>query len=269
MESPAEIIDALGSELRQRALRESGSPRRYLALLIRAVRAGDRDALVDFGVLQQEGYRDQRGRVLVRANPKAAARIFLQAASAGTRSAFHSLGYCFDVGVGVRRNSELALRWYRRAWRHGRETAGANIATVYRDRGLLPRAVAWWKKAMEAGVHEEAVEVGYCYQYGIGVRRNAGKAIACYRLAMRSRNIGELWREAAMYHLAVLCLDSQPQKRAKAVALLERASIDQDYPEAMRLLAQLRQRRPLVPCRCRRGVRSLPGNAPCEIHRRR
>ena len=185
-----------------------------------------------------------RGRVLVRANPKAAARIFLQAASAGTRSAFHSLGYCLDVGVGVRRNSELALRWYRRAWRHGRETAAANIATVYRDRGLLPRAVAWWKKAMEAGVHEEAVEVGYCYQYGIGVRRNAGKAIACYRLAMRSRNIGEFWREAAMYHLAVLCLDSQPQKRTKAVALLERASIDQDYPEAMRLLAQLRQRRP-------------------------
>ena len=222
---------------------------------------------MDFAVLQQEGYRDERGRVLVRANPEVAARVFLEAASAGTRSAFHSLGYCVDVGVGVRRNSRLALRWYRRAWRHGGETAAANIATVYRDRGLLSRAVAWWKKAMEAGVHEEAVEVGYCYQYGIGVRRNAGKAIACYRLAIRSRNIGEFWREAAMYHLAVLYLDSRPPKRAQAVKLLERASIDQDYPEAMKLLAQLRKRQRLVPCRCRRDiVKSLPGTASCAVH---
>lgn len=256
-----------GSELRQLALREGGSQRRYLALLIRAVRAGDADASVDFAVLQQEGYRDERGRVLVRANPKAAARAFLEAASAGTRSAFHSLGYCFDVGVGVRRNSRLAMRWYLRAWRNRGETAAANIAMMYRDRGLLARAFTWWKKAMEAGVHEEAVEVGYSYQYGIGVRRNAGKAIACYRLAIRSSNIGEFWREAAMYHLAVLHLDGLPPKRANAVTLLERASIDQDYPEAMKLLAQLRERQRLVPCRCRRDtVRSLPGKASCDLH---
>ena len=256
-----------GPELRKLALRESGSPRRYVALLTRALRAGDADALVDFAVLQQEGYRDQRGRVLVRANPKAAARAFLQAASAGTRSAFHALGYCFDVGLGVRRNTERALKWYRCAWRHGGETAAANIATVYRERGLLRRAVAWWKRAMEAGVHEEIVELGYCYQYGIGVRRDARNAIACYRLAIRSRNIIESEREAAMYHLAVLYLDSQPPNRPKAVTLLERASIDRDYPEAMKLLAQLLQRQPLVPCRCRRDrVKTLPGNARCELH---
>jgi hypothetical protein len=259
-----------GSELRQLALRESGSPRRYLALLTRAVRAGDAEALVDFAVLQQEGYRDERGRVLVRANPKAAARVFLEAASAGTRSAFHSLGYCFDVGVGVRRNSRLAMRWYLRAWRNRGETAAANIATMYRDRGLLARAVTWWKKAMEAGVHEEAVEVGYCYQYGIGVRRNAGKAIACFRMAIRSRNIIAFSREAALYHLAVLYLDSLPPKRARAVTLLERASVDKDYPAAMKLLAQLRKQQRAIPCRCRRGmVRSLSANARCELHRSR
>lgn len=258
-----------GAELLKLALRESGSPRRYVDLLTRAVRAGDGDAVVDFAVLQQEGYRDERGRVLVRANSKAAARAFLRAASAGNRSAFHALGYCFDVGVGLRRNSRLALHWYRRAWRYGGETAAANIATVYRDRGLLSRAVAWWKKAMEAGVHEEAVEVGYCYQYGIGVRRNARKASACYQLAIRCRNIGEFWREAAMYHLAVLALDSRPPNRRKAVALLERASTDQGYPEATKLLAQVRKQQRLVPCRCRRGtVKSLRGHAPCERHPR-
>ena len=121
---------------------------------------------------------------------------------------------------------------------------------------------------MEAGVHEEAVEVGYCYQYGIGVRRNDRKAISCYRLAIRSRNIIESEREAAMYHLAVLYLDRRPPNRAKAVTLLERASKDEDYPQAMDVLARLRKRQPPVPCRCRRDrVKSLPGTAPCELHR--
>jgi len=259
-----------GSELRRLAIRESGTPRRYLAFLTRAVRAGDGDALVDLGVLQQEGYRDERGRVLVRANPKAAARTFLQAASTGTRSAAHSLGYCFDVGVGVRRNSRVVMYGYLRAWRNGGETAAANIATMYRDRGLMARAVTWWTKAMEAGVHEEAVEVGYCYQYGIGVRPNPGKAIACYRRAIRSRNIGEFWRDAARYHLAVLYLDSLPPKRAAAVTLLERASIEKDYPQAMKLLARLRNRQQVIPCRCRRGmVKNLSANARCELHRSR
>lgn len=261
-----------GAELRELAVRESRSPRRtprrYVALVTRAVRAGDMDALVDWGVLQQEGYRDERGRVLVRANPKAAARAFLQAASAGNGSAAHPLGYCFDVGVGVRRNSKLAMRWYLRAWRLGGATSAANIATVYRDRGLFAQAVRWWQRAVDAGVPEEAVEVGYCYQYGIGVRRNVRKAADCYRVAIRARNIIASEQEAAMYHLAILYLDGTPPKWAKAMTLLERASKDDDYPEATRLLAQLRKRQRLVPCRCRRGrVRRLLGNARCEVHR--
>jgi len=92
----------------------------------------------------------------------------------------------------------------------------------------------------------------------------------CYQLAIRSKHIIETEREAAMYHLAVLYLDRQPSQRVKAAALLKRASVDKDYPEAMELLDQLIKRQPPVPCRCRRGRRkSLPGHARCEIHFRR
>ena len=263
-----------GPELRARALREigrpGGSPRRYVALLTQAVRTGHAGAIWDFAVLQMEGYRDERGRVLVRANPKAAARSFRLVALDADTSADQSLGYCFDVGLGVRRNSNLAMRWYRRAWRRRNPSAAANIATIYRDRGRLARAVSWWKRAIEAGSPEEAVEVGYCYQYGIGVRRNCPEAVDRYRLAIRAPNIIETEREAAMYHLAVLYLDTQPPKRAKAVTLLKRASRDKDYPEAMHLLRQLQSRQRLVPCRCRRGrTKTLPGHFQCEIHRSR
>src|SRR5437764_6233794 len=110
-----------GPELRERAVRENaqpgGSARRYVELLTQGVRAGDPGAIEDFAVLQMEGYRDARGRVLVRANPKAAARAFRQVALVAGTSADQSLGYCFDVGLGVRRNTRLAMKWYRRAWR--------------------------------------------------------------------------------------------------------------------------------------------------------
>ncbi len=263
-----------GSELRELAFRENarpgGSPRRYVELLTQAVQAGHVEAMSDIAVLQMEGYRDQRGRVLVRANPKAAVRAWLQVAAAGGTSADKSLGYCFDVGFGVRRNIRLAMKWYRRAWRRRDPTAAANIATIYRDRGQPALAVSWWKRAAEAGLPEEAVQVGYGYQYGMGVRRNLSKAVQWYRLAIRARAILEHEREAAMYHLAVLHLDSQPPSRAKAVALLKRASKDDDYPEAMALLGQLQKGRRLVPCRCQRGLlKRLRGHARCAIHKRR
>lgn len=262
-----------GLELRALAQREmarpGGSPRRYADLVMRAARAGDTDAMVDYAVLQSEGYRDRRGRIVVRANPKAAARAFGFAAARGDAHAAFSLGYGFDVGRGLRRNSRLAMKWYRFAWRHGIATAAVNIATVYRDRRRLKQAASWWRRAMDGGCPDEALEVGYCYQYGIGVRRDVAYAARCYRLAIRTRYIGEAGREAAMYHLAVLGLDREPPKRTQALALLTRASKDKDYPEAMELLEQVRNRRPPVPCRCRRDIlKSLPGHARCEIHRR-
>lgn len=266
----AEATGSAGPELHERARRSAGSPRRYVELLTRSARAGYPPAIEDLAVLQMEGYHDERGRVLVRANPRAAARAFLRVATVPGTSADRSLGYCFDVGLGVRRNSRLAMKWYRRAWRRRDPAAATNIATIYRDRGQLARAVSWWQRAVDAGSLDEAVEVGYCYQYGIGVRRSAPKAMACYRRAIRASAITELEREAAMYHLAILHLDSHPPRPTKAVALLKRAAKDADYPEAMRLLEQLQAGRRPVPCRCRRHrTKTLPGHAACEIHRRR
>ncbi len=262
-----------GLELRELAQREMARPgglaRRYAELVTRAARAGNTAARVDVAVMQMEGYRDGQGRVVVRANPKAAARAFGRAAALGDKHAAFSLGYCLDVGLGLRRNSGLAMKWYRRAWRGGDPGAAANIATMYRDRLRLDQAAAWWRRAVEAGWPDEAVELGYCYQYGIGVRRDLAEAVRCFRLAIRSRKISEAGCEEAMYHLAVLKLDRVPARRAEAVALLERASKDKDYPEAMKLLDQVRGGRAPVPCRCRRDIlKSLPGHARCEVHRR-
>jgi TPR repeat protein len=112
---------------------------------------------------------------------------------------------------------------------------------------------------------DAAVDTGYCYQYGIGVRRDSAKAKSLYRAAVKSRNITEYGREAAMYHLALQLVDEQ--KSTLAVPLLERASSNGDFPEAAAALRALQRGTKFKPCRCRRFIKkNLLGHAKCPMH---
>ena len=66
-----------------------------------------------------DGIRDARGRISVRRNAPYAFRLLRRAVESGDENAAGSLGYAYDVGQGVRSNKALALKWYRRAVRHG------------------------------------------------------------------------------------------------------------------------------------------------------
>src|SRR5439155_13639259 len=138
------------------------------ALLRREALAGKVGAMADLGLLLQEGIQDERGRAIVRRNPRAGFRLLLRAAVNGDTSAAFSLGYAYDVGLGTRRDKRQALRWYHRAYRAGSSTAASNVATVHRDDRNLRLAFQWWKRAVELGDGDAAVDAGYCYQYGIG-----------------------------------------------------------------------------------------------------
>src|SRR5205807_6868103 len=52
-----------------------------------------------------------------------------------------NLGYCYDLGVGVKANRAKALYWYRRACRHGESGAAHNIGTVWRDAHNVRREI--------------------------------------------------------------------------------------------------------------------------------
>ena len=95
-----------------------------------------------------------------------------RAAAKGDPTAAGSLGYAYDVGQGIRRDTTLALMWYRRAARLGNTTAATNIATVYRDQGKLRLAHRWLLLAAKMGDGDAAVTAGYSYLHGIGVRRD-------------------------------------------------------------------------------------------------
>jgi len=240
---------------------------RVIAGLRRGVAAGNALAMTELAITINDGIRDANGRTLVRRNAPYAFRLLRRAVESGDENAAGSLGYAYDLGQGTRRNVAQAIRWYRRAARSEDSTATSNLATVYRDTGKAGLALQWWKRAADMRDGDAAVDVGYCYQYGIGTRKNAANAKRLFRRALVSKNITQHGREEAMYHLAVQFLDEG--KRQFAVPLLKRAAADDDFPEAVLVLKQLDTNADYDPCRCRRFInKHLPGHTKCSLHAR-
>ena len=240
----------------------------HIASLKQKALAGDLSATTELGLNLFEGIQDRKGRSIVRRNPRAAVTFFRQAANRGDSTAACSLGYAYDVGLGVRPNVTEAIRWYRRAVRgRGSTAASTNLATVYRDLGKARLAFQWWKRAADTHDGDAAVDVGYCYQYGIGTSRSAADAKRMYRRAIESQDITEHGREAAMYHLAIQFLDGG--KKSLAMPLLERAAADNDFPEAASVLTQIETEAAYVPCRCKRFInKAARGHTKCPLHTR-
>jgi TPR repeat protein len=239
--------------------------RNHIASLRRRAETGEVLAMTDLGLNLLEGIQDRNGRSIVRRIPRAAVIWFRQAADRGDHTAASSLGYAYDVGLGTRRNVAHAVRWYRRAARSGDSGAMSNLATVYRDAGKAGLAFRWWKRAADLHDGDAAVDVGYCYQYGIGTRKSSMHAKRMFRHAIASRDISQHSREEALYHLAVQLIDEG--KRQLAFPLLKRATADEDYPEAASVLDQLKMNIVYAPCRCKRFInKQLRGHAKCSLH---
>lgn len=236
-----------------------------------AAEQGNSESYWELGWLFKDGVVDTRGRYVVKPALKRAFNCFQKAAELGNPYGLNALGYCYDLGHGVRANKKKALLYYIKAWKaHHEPCPASNIATIHRDLGNLRLAFRWYRKAADTGVDGDAfVDVGYCLYYGIGVKTQKSKALAVFQLACRSKFITELGREEAFYHLAVASLDrTGSHSKQRTRKLLLRANVDNDYPEARELLAQLNGKGLPVPCRCRRFLSlSILGQAACALHR--
>jgi hypothetical protein len=162
----------------------------------------------------------------------------------------------------------LEIARLKRRVREEKDVPLGNIAILYRDMANHRRAVAWWRKAVAAGDGDAFVDLGYCLQYGIGVRANSREAREAFETAIGADLITEYGREEARYHLALLHLDSPGAAGAKrAAALLADATRDGDYPEASALLSEISFGASRA-CRCRRGLRRrIKGQAACPQHK--
>lgn len=151
--------------------------------------------------------------------------------------------------------------------RRGDEVAISNIACCYRILDRRALAFCWWKRGADAGDGDDQLELGYCYQHGVGVRKDLDQARTCLRMAVASKYISPFAREEAMYHLAVLILsgDQSSSARTQALALLNAANRDNDYPQA-EALAKTLSSDPGPHCVCRRALRPTLKRRHCKLH---
>jgi hypothetical protein len=107
----------------------------------------------------------------------------------------------YDVGVGVRRNREQAMYWYKRAYRRGAASAALNIGTMHRDEGDSGRAEQWFLRALKLRDDGGAFELGKLLLSSEPVRarkflqRAARSKTRCSECCGRAKAIG-LNREA-------------------------------------------------------------------------
>lgn len=94
---------------------------------------------------------------------RSAFRLYLAAAKLGDSYGQQALGYCYDVGVGVKPNRSAAMRWYLLAFRKGNTSAANNIGTIYRDEGDLKRALKWFERAIALGEIDANLEIAKIY----------------------------------------------------------------------------------------------------------
>ena len=129
--------------------------------------------------------------------------LFQAAAKAGEKDAFNSVGYFFDHGIGVKKNSATAYAWYRRAAVRGDLAGFLNLGTWFRDAGNLRRSKFWFEKAYAQGDGSAAYELGKLFasqHSSISIQR----ARQYLSTAVRSKFISEDEREEAKAMLSTL-----------------------------------------------------------------
>jgi TPR repeat protein len=145
---------------------------------------------------------------------RSALRLMQSAARLGSSGAMVSLGYLYDCGIGIPKNRELAMYWYKRGYRNG-ETAGANnIGTIYRDERKSRLALGWFEKAIQPWNKDPHFEIAKIYINHFGDPKSA---IRHLRLVVNGKpgvTVDEdFWKEAK---LLLRKLTAKPKKHKRA-----------------------------------------------------
>ncbi len=109
---------------------------------------------------------------------------FRMAAEQGDGVAQNNLGFCYANGQGVPKDEEEALQWFRMAADQGLASAQNNLGFCYANGQGVPEddeeAVKWYRKAAEQGFAVAQNNLGFCYAYGQGVPEDDEEAVGWY-----------------------------------------------------------------------------------------
>ena len=114
-------------------------------------------------------------------------RTFQKAANLDHVMAYYNLGILYDLGKGVSRDREKAVRWYRLAADQGLACAQFNLGQMYFLGEGVDRdpkeALSWYQKAAEQGLPEAQAMLGAIYLEGTVIPRDRNQGLAWLRRA--------------------------------------------------------------------------------------
>lgn len=124
-------------------------------------------------------------------------------AEAGDATSQHNLGFMYANGMGVARNDQEAVRWYRQAAERGLASSQYNLGVMYANGVGLAQsdqeAVKWYRLAAEQGLADAQYNLGLMYDGGIGLVQNYSQAVRLYRLAAEQGLADAQYSLGAMY----------------------------------------------------------------------
>ncbi len=119
--------------------------------------------------------------------------FFRQAVDGGSYAAMNAMGDLFKQGEGVKADPDAALTWYHRAADGGYAVAQRNIGLMAANGRGMPRdyaaAMAWYLRAVQQTDAVAITNVGIMYEHGQGVDADPLRAWDCYYTAA-------LWQHA-------------------------------------------------------------------------
>ena len=108
-------------------------------------------------------------------------------AQAGVVPAVFRLGTFYEKGLSVKRDIDIARRYYMQAAERGNAKAMHNLAVLDADGGgkgaNYKDASYWFRKAADRGVADSQFNLGILYARGIGVEQNLAESFKWFSLA--------------------------------------------------------------------------------------
>ena len=118
---------------------------------------------------QLEVARCYQNGIGVAKNAENAVVWYKKAAEQGNAEAQCALGECYYQAFGVEKNEKEARKWYKEAANQGNATAQYMTGRLYMALTYNVAAVTWYTKAAEQNCPEAQCELGKCYETGDGV----------------------------------------------------------------------------------------------------
>lgn len=168
-----------------------------------------------------------------------ARRLLTLAAKQDHKEAVASLGLMHLRGKGGYKNTDAALRWFRRGAKLQNATSQFMLGQLYAaGKGVKSdqaAAVGWYRKAAQQGLVEAQVALGTMYFNAQGTKRNYAEALRLFQLAARDSAV-------ALYNLGVMHEAglSVPKNCTKAATYYRHAG-KKGHPEADDALARLQR----------------------------